>query len=809
MVVSSYTDNDITIPKNDMYGIRMSPSSVIGEMGPKGQVLVIRENVDNSVDEHAAIGTTEPIEVYLRSYNGGYQVTIVDKGRGIPLNSLEVLLTKLYASGKQNSGAYTKNTAGAYGIGVVASCAASSVVCAISKRPEGTAKLLIKEGEILESVVTKEDHGNYGTTIMIQSDDKIFIDAKDFIGGEGERLLDEYIEFISYVSEHNVNIHYYKHKQNKIPLIKLKGDIKNTLNNIFDMQNLKLVFKTEQPKTMKKYIQKYYGITDKNIVFSMENINYDYNDKTKFGFEINFVVPNSFHVPSNTIVISAVNGVFMKLQHSDHIVVFYNTLKSIMSNYFDEGDVEIKAFFDSYYKLPILPSIIAAIKGAKYIGAAKEGYVDIIFRQIYGNILSKLLYQREEEIKELFELLLPDIEERYKIYNKRQIKTKGLSNVYSSLEKPDNYKPCRSKDNRVTEIFFTEGETAGNTLKAARDADFQAIYFLTGKTVNAVKEKKKANKDAVFKDIKQILGVSETDTDLNNMNFSKIIILTDADIDGLHIASLLCSIFYTINPLILAQGRVVVANPPLYCMKYKNKTLFLKDYKAKNDELIEKVYKPSLDIFVSIKDGMNYVDKKLENGAYRDVIYMVKNINTQIITYAKNTNVDPTFLEIFALYYKLFEPDNVNVEGISKLINKPVLYDELRNTLSIDFEDGGEFTIPLHGLYEKLKTKIYPILAKINYDKYVFKITSKNSEEYNQTPVTICYLNNILDTLASMVSISRYKGIGVLNPEDLYEICVNPRTRSFITITELGETEKIYRMMGVDPTYRKQFIEGE
>jgi hypothetical protein len=206
---------------------------------------------------------------------------------------------------------------------------------------------------------------------------------------------------------------------------------------------------------------------------------------------------------------------------------------------------------------------------------------------------------------------------------------------------------------------------------------------------------------------------------------------------------------------------------------------------------------------------MNYVDKKLENGAYRDVIYMVKNINTQIITYAKNTNVDPTFLEIFALYYKLFEPDNVNVEGISKLINKPVLYDELRNTLSIDFEDGGEFTIPLHGLYEKLKTKIYPILAKINYDKYVFKITSKNSEEYNQTPVTICYLNNILDTLASMVSISRYKGIGVLNPEDLYEICVNPRTRSFITITELGETEKIYRMMGVDPTYRKQFIEGE
>jgi DNA gyrase/topoisomerase IV subunit B len=60
-----------------------------------------------------------------------------------------------------------------------------------------------------------------------------------------------------------------------------------------------------------------------------------------------------------------------------------------------------------------------------------------------------------------------------------------------------------------------------------------------------------------------------------------------------------------------------------------------------------------------------------------------------------------------------------------------------------------------------------------------------------------------------MVSISRYKGIGVLNPEDLYEICVNPRTRSFITITELGETEKIYRMMGVDPTYRKQFIEGE
>jgi len=799
--IADYGMDDIAdYSDNNLLGIRVSPTSVLGELGPKGQVLCAREVIDNSVDEHVKAKVAVPIKVWIHEYRGGYEIKVLDFGRGIPPEGLEIVATKLYTSAKQGGTAYGGATAGTFGIGLVASAAASRLFYCIAMREGEYAKIAIEEGNTKEYIHdTKMGFTQSGTYTFIQSDPKIFEDCDEFIGGEGEKRLMEFLHFISAVSPKHLQIEVYKSKGRRTTIKDLLADTSDVLRQFEIPPRAQIIFKTNPDDTMKEYVQQYYGIRPENTLFDITELKRELTDTGDMGFNVSFVVANNMRAPVQ--VMSAVNRVFMRLQTSDHITVFLSTIKEMVLPYIDDEDIGI--FFRSQYRLPIYPSILVNLREVKFVGASKEGFKSNKFRDRYRNALIECFNTLPEKWEELHEVLKDDIDTKYKAFSKTIVRHKGLNNVFEHLNKPKNYKGCRSKDSRIIELFLTEGNSAGDALKTSRDSTTQALYYLMGKPVNAL-QKSKYDADEIYQDLKQLIGVESHDATLDNMSFNKVLILADADADGLHITTLLISIFYKINPLIISEGRVAICNPPLYSFSVGNKTLFMRDENARRDMLIKLVYAPALDIFIQTGDTVI----KLEGDSYRDLCYMVLNVGTRIENAAKIVTMDPSLMELFAPVVELLNPDKIDIKGLQEYIELPLSYNEIDKAIIIDMQDGSEKTIPINNLYAQLKEEVCPVLDSINAKYFNLSVTTKQTDYYEDQQVTFVYLLGLFKLLDKQAIISRFKGIGQLNPDQIGHTCVSPATRSIINIYAIGDVEKIMAYLGEDPSIRKSIIEN-
>lgn len=816
-VIKDYGDDSIE-EKSGIAAVRHRAGMYIGDViaPEKGQLQILKEITDNCFDEVTAQPYKQhTIHVTFLTYGNQYQVIVSDTGRGLPLGKLKTIFTKLHSSGKW--GASYGASSGTNGVGSTATAALSSKFCAISKRRTGSAIFYLRDSKVITNKRTKKtlnkDEGSDGSTILFQPDKKIFPKISEFLSGDGYKQFIRLMELIPmFLPNVVVKVHI---NQGRITEEELTKDIRTVWHKLFNQHSGNLTFMSDPNHNMKDYITKSFKVKS-DLLWSMEDCTKTlnlHNEQDLVGYDIKLYVFDELEKTKNFQYTSLVNNTPINDPTSHHISALHTVLKNKLKNYITNK--EFTTFFDHIYKLPIHAAISAQFKGATFVNQIKTEFKDDVFYKLYTKNLKKTFSGYPDSIwSHLYKVLQEDIQEKYNIYNNRSIKSsKGLKDMKARLANSKSYIPCRSNDNTITELFITEGESAGGVVSTARNKDFQAVYKLKGKSLNTFKASTdKSNSNVVYNDLIKVLGVSPSDTNLDSLNFHRICILTDADSDGYHITTLIVGNLYSINPLILEQGKVYVSNPPLYLLSAKDKSIFLRDTKALIDIKVNTLYNQAFELYLKFNNKKKLI--KLEGESFKDFCCIVEHIGSIIHEVSNTVNVEPFILEQLIHVVDYIDFFHVNTSMIKQILGlDDVVHHKESNSLILA-QGGIEIHISLNKLKEEITGYILPELEKIHWSEFDCLVTTKHTDTYNQTPISIVGLHTLFKTLDErnpagsnkLFQVSRFKGLGECSQDMIAYTCLNPDTRSYTKLTGVGDVDRLYHMLGPNSSERKKLL---
>ena len=783
-----------------LVGVRMNAPMYVDDTNIYGQYQIIKELVDNSVDEILVTPHHNNIDICILTKGDKYQIVVLDDGRGAPIKALVRIFTVLHTSGKYDDSSYAASS-GAWGVGAKVTAALSNFFCVVSKRGKDFGKLILNKG-IIDKYATNKNakyKADTGTVICFEPDETIFHDVNQFITNGIPILLD----YINFVSVYNKGATFRVRVLNNtlIPKVRLKDEPFKIWDYLHSLPVGDVIFKSDPNVTIIDYLRTKFGVKSKvEFEIHMQKPMKDDN----IGFNTSLLFTKNLKKESGGII-GTVNMVPINDPSSYHIVILTNQIKARLSKYIDDKD--LKSYFDNIYTLPMYASILVQFQNAKFVGQTKKAFRDHTFTTPYRKYLNQFLNVYNETFwMSLYSFLSDDIVEKHELYTNKTLKGKAsLKNINTSLSKFESFYGAKSTDNTKTELFIVEGDSAKGSARQARDSFFQAIFALSGKPINPMKIKTSTfrAKD-IFKDLVKILGVTPVDKNLDKMNFDKIFLLTDADSDGYHIAVLVIGILYKINPLILSSGKVYISNPPLYVMTTGTNSLYIKDWDALMDCRISKVYSNALDI--SITNINNRSRISLTGNEFRDFCYLVNHIGTVIERSATTLAIDPLILEKLAGCVNYLNGVGINTNGIrEKLGVDNVIYRPDVNALILCVEDV-EINISLNNLVEEITSYILPELARVHWHSFIPAVTTKHTSTYKNTPITIMQLYQIFKMLDEAFPVTRFKGLGEMDPPQLGVTCLNPITRSFTAITSEGDVDKLFGMLGTKVDARKQLL---
>lgn len=775
----------------------------------ESQIQICKELLDNATDE----ATVSPdkhhvIDIVFFHNASTYQILIIDKGRGIPVSMLAQVFSTLNTSGKWGS-AYQAST-GIYGVGAKATVALSERFVSISNRQVEAGMVDIQKGVVVNNVskngciVPCDNNANHlGTLVWYQPDASIFHDVDKFMV-EGYQGVLNIIKFSStFIPNISFNVGVCNYLVKPSVFNGTADDIWNYFHTLKNVEHIDIGGK----QTPEEYVRSVYDVR-RQISIDLGNIYKelklsDPNDVV--GYDIRLFFTDDITRYSYGLI-GAVNMTVINDPTSFHITGLVDAIKQKMIGYIENTD--ISTFFELVYKLPIYGSVIVKYKGASFVGQTKDAFKDRMFLRHYSTCLHESFVSYSDGFWEtLYQYLEEDILDKYnKYYSKDMLSSKGLKNIGLQLNNMNCYIGCKSSDNRITELFIAEGDSAAGAAAQSRNSQTQAIFKMRGKPINAFKyDDKKLRANALYQDLVRILGVTPNDKDLSKCNFSKIGILTDADSDGHHITALLVGNLYKINPLLIEEGRVFLTNPPLYTLKIKQNKLFIRDKRALLDTKISQLYGNAFSIKISV-NNLNVV-KELDGEAFRAFCYMVTRVGEVIDAIATKLSIDQLILESLVSCVDYLDPMNMDPNKIAEIlqIEKVVIHKETDNLILVI--GSMEITIPMNGLVSAIKGFILPELELANWDKYTCLLTTKGVMTCVDRPMTLYQVYQIMSGLDQLITISRYKGLGEMSPKDLGVTCLNPITRCYTTINTVGDVDRIYAMLGVNTEARKSLNE--
>ena len=548
--------------------VRLRPSMYIGDVGVRGLHHLVYEVVDNSIDE-ALAGHATQVDVIIHEGDG---ITVKDNGRGIPvdfhekeqMSALEVVMTKIGAGGKFDKDSY-KVSGGLHGVGVsVVNALSTSLIATVNREGKiyrqkfGKGRSL---GPVDEIGVTEER----GTEVFFQPDGEIFPELVYNYDTLAARLRE--LAFL-----------------NRGITITLTDERTKEEDGSYKAET----FYSEGG--LKEFVQ----YIDGNREAIMENVIFMEGERDDIPVEVAMRYNTSF----NENLHSYVNNINTH-EGGTHLAGFRRALTRTLKKYADDLGIPQKEKVEvtgDDFREGLTAVISVKVMEPQFEGQTKtklgnsevSGAVD----KIVGEMLSNFLEENPNEAKQIVQKVVLAAKARQAAKKAREMVQRKSPMGGAGL--PGKLADCSSKDPEISEIFLVEGDSAGGTAKQGRDRHFQAILPLRGKILNVEKSMlHKVYDNEEIKNIYTALGLSvgtEEDSkalNISKLRYHKVVIMTDADIDGSHISTLILTFFFRYMKELIEQGYVYIASPPLYLLKKGNKKIYAWNEKEREEKTLE------------------------------------------------------------------------------------------------------------------------------------------------------------------------------------------------------------------------------
>ena len=552
----SYTAESIVVLK-DLNAVRVRPSMYVGDTSTKGLHHLVKEALDNSIDE-ALAGFCDNIKVAIYTDNS---ITIEDNGRGIPVDmhpeenkpAVEVVMTMLHAGGKFDKNTY-KVSGGLHGVGISVTNALSEYLEVEIKRENKIYKQRYEKGKKASELEIIGETQETGTKVTFSPDKTIFT-----------------------VTEFDYDILANRLKELAFLNKGLKLSIKDERNNRED-----LFYYEGGIKSFVQELNKNKNTLHKDVIY--------FNKEIK---NINVEVAFQYNDSYSESVFSFVNNI-NTIEGGTHLVGFYTALTRAFNDYLKKKNLQKNGdkLTGDDLREGLTAIISLKVPEPQFEGQTKtklgnleiKGIVDSI---IYEN-LATFLEENPNVAKAVTSKALDALRAREAARKARELARR--KSVLESGSLPGKLADCQERDPSKAELFIVEGDSAGGSSRQGRAREFQAILPLKGKILNV--EKARLDKILRNNEITTLIsaigtGIAE-EFNINKARYHKIIIMTDADVDGHHITTLLLTFFYRYMKSLIESGYVYLATPPLYkVIKGKQNYYIYNDEKLK--ELVEKI----------------------------------------------------------------------------------------------------------------------------------------------------------------------------------------------------------------------------
>ena len=550
MIEEEYSASSIQVLEG-LEAVRKRPAMYIGDIGVKGLHHLVYEVVDNSIDE-ALAGYCSNIEVYINEDNS---ITVEDDGRGIPTDfhekegksALEVVLTVLHAGGKFDKDSY-KVSGGLHGVGVSCVNALSNLLVAEVHRQGKVHVQKFSKGAPLGPMEITGETDSHGTIITFKPDDSIFI-ATEY----NYEILSSRLRELAYLNK-GVRLNITDKRE--------KDENGNYRRDEF--------YSTDGLKEFVKFL-------DENRESLIDNTIYIDTERDGVPVEVAMQYNTSF----SENVHSYVNNI-NTIEGGTHLTGFRRALTRTLKKYAEDSGMLSKVKFEingDDFREGLTAVISVKVQEPQFEGQTKtklgnsevSGAVD----QAITTALTHYLEENPKDARSVVNKVILAATARHAARKAREMVQRKT--VLSGSGLPGKLADCSSRDRDKTEIFFVEGDSAGGTAKQGRDRTFQAIMPLRGKILNVEKAMKhRVWENEEISNMFKALGIvpggdnnadDEQEVSLEKLRYGKVIIMTDADVDGSHIATLMLTFFFRHMNSLIQNGHVYIATPPLYLVK--------------------------------------------------------------------------------------------------------------------------------------------------------------------------------------------------------------------------------------------------